>query len=144
MDVSGFINASTSPQYKQWEQAHGGTGHVNVNEMDRVIDLIQSQSFQTWLQSNPNGTVDQYLAYCQQIQSYHQSPQYQIQLLSEQIDELQGEVESLTEKSTELNSEISDKNDEISSLKGWLGTLSVASTILIIIIILLGIKLRRK
>ena len=140
MDVQGFINASTSPQYEQWKNAHPNASYT---EDESVVTLIQSSSFQSWLSSNPSGTVDQYLSQCQRQRDFLNSPQGQIQELMENIDALREDNIELTSEIDKLKTEIIDKDDTISSLHTSLSIFSTLSFVFFIAAVFLLIKLHK-
>ena len=137
MDVQAFINAYASPQFQQWKKAH-----PKGNESE-ILDLIQSLSFKSWVKSNPNGTVDQYLHHCQQLRQYRESPQYRIEVLEGQIEELRTGIQEMHKDNRALRMEISEKDDEISNLSSWRGSLAITTILFLLVSVFLYIRLKR-
>lgn len=137
MDVQAFIDAYMSPQYNQWKESHSGE---NDSE---ILNLIQSSSFQSWIKSNPQGTVDQYLRHTNQIRQYHQSPQYRIEILEAEVETLRSTIEGYRKDSNSLRIEISEKEDEISSLSSKCTILSISTLLLFIVAAFLFIRQRK-
>ena len=137
MDVQALLDAYMSPQYNQWKEVHPGE---NDSE---ILNLIQSSSFQSWIKSNPQGTVDQYLRHTNQIRQYHQSPQYKIEMLEAEVETLRSTIEEYRKDSNSLRIEISEKEDEISSLSTRCTILSISTLLFFIVAVFLYIHKRK-
>lgn len=135
MNIDLFLS---SPQYQQWKLTHP---NASYQEDWHIQDLVQSTSFQNWLQNNPKGTVDQYL---QAIREYKQSPEYQILELKSQIYYLNEDIEELNNEVSELKEEIEYKDEEIQSLSSANTALIVTSSVLFAAIIVLIIIRKRR
>lgn len=139
MDPEGLVRAVNSYVFKQWKQA---SSHVAPWGEFEVIDIIQSPQFQRWHAANPGGTIDQYYQHLCQVQAYHQSPQYQLQVLHDEIQSLELEIETLRDENEELREEIDDKYDKISYLQGLSTSFIIISLILLVLSIVLFTELK--
>ena len=105
MNVKAFIEAMDYPILKDWIERDANADY------EMGLMLIKTQHFKDWYQSHPHGTMEQYLVYRnQQVTAYYNSPQYRLQMLQEQIEDLNSNI-------TELKEEVQAKNDEIDDLK---------------------------
>lgn len=113
-------------------------GHRTNAEISEALYLVKSQHFKDWYACHPKGTMEQYLEYReQQIIAYRNSPEYQIQSLQEQIEELNTNI-------TELREEIQEQNDVIEGLNASLSQSRTFSLVLGFVSLSLLLLLFRK
>ena len=93
MDVELFIQGASTPAYQQWYEAHPNS---TPKEQESMAYFVMPDIFQNWQKAHPNGTVDQYLMEVRQKNMlYHNSGQYKIDQLEEEVNNLKTEIDYL-------------------------------------------------
>ena len=138
MDVQGFIEAISSPVFKQWENAKH---HDCPWDESHVIDVIMSSDFQYWLKSNPEGTIDQYYNHLCELKQYRESPEYKIKQLNQEVNSLTSQLSNLEDEIDDLKEEICEKEESISSLRT---TNYIISSVCFVLLIILLYKFLKK
>lgn len=114
-------------------------------DINSILDEMASPGYKSWLQSHPNGTLDEYHTFlAQQNWAYRQTPEYQIKSLKNEIENLNSDIQTLQSKIGELNLEIEDKDNTISNLQTYNQLLSISVGILILVSIIFTIIIRRR
>lgn len=130
MDVEAFIEAQNYPILQKWVMDKDGT------QIREVLRFVRTEQFQNWYKSNPKGTFDQYISYLKQKRlEYVNSPQYQIQVL-------QNQLENAIIENDEYQKSIKEKNEEIESLSEriFLYNVSLVSIFILLTLTILYIK----
>lgn len=130
MDVEAFIEAQNYPILQKWVMDKDGT------QIREVLRIVRTEQFQNWYKSNPKGTFDQYISYLKQKRlEYVNSPQYQIQVL-------QNQLENAIIENDEYQKSIKEKNEEIESLSEriFLYNVSLVSIFILLTLTILYIK----
>ncbi|WP_288511801.1 hypothetical protein [uncultured Prevotellamassilia sp.] len=130
MDVEAFIEAQNYPILQKWIMDKDGT------QIREALRIVRTQQFQSWYKSNPKGTFDQYISYLKQKRlEYVNSPQYQIQVL-------QNQLENAIIENDEYQKSIKEKNEEIESLSEriFLYNVSLVSIFILLTLTILYIK----
>jgi hypothetical protein len=141
MDVEGFINAETSSTYKQWQATHKSASY---EEEEHVIDIIMSQPFKDWLSANPNGTVDQYIAYCNQTNAYYNSPEYMLEQLQASVENLREDIRTIEDEKSQLTEELECVRESNARNTTFAICTSITTIIFLATTIFLLIKLRHR
>lgn len=114
-------------------------------DINAILDEMASPGYKSWLQSHPNGTLDEYHAFlAQQNLEHRQTPEYQIKSLKNEIENLNSDIHTLQSRIGELNLEIEDKDNTISNLQTYNQFLSISVGILILVSIVFAIKIWRR
>lgn len=123
MDVEAFIEAQKYPILQKWVMDKDGF------QTRKTLRIVRTQQFQDWYKANPKGTFDQYLVFLQQRRlEYVNSPQYQIMILQNQLEDANREIDKLQEN-------LDDKNEQIESLSESLNQYKIATFISLILLI---------
>ena len=123
MDVEAFIEAQKYPILQKWVM------DKDEFQIRKALRIVRTQQFQDWYKANPKGTFDQYLAFLQQRRlECVNSPQYQIIVLQNQLEDANREIDKLQEN-------LDDKNEQIESLSESLNQYKIATFISLILLI---------
>ena len=137
MNIDAFLEAAGTYAFKQWESTHS---NFTPEDMDEVIKVIQSSQFKAWQKDNPNGTIDQYYRYLRQVQAYHNSNEYKIEVLQDNVESMGQAVGTLREEVTVLQGEVK----ELNNLKSQNGLIIGISLFLFLISAILAFSLIKK
>lgn len=131
MDVEAFIEAQNYPILQKWVMDKDGS------QTREALRIIRTQQFQNWYKSNPKGTFDQYISYLKQKRlEYVNTPQYQIQVL-------QNQLENALIENDEYQKSIREKNEEIESLSETIFLYNVSLSVLFILLTLIILYVKR-
>lgn len=135
MNIIDLIN---SYAYNQWISTDH---HIAPWSNEQVQNIVLSSQFKSWEKTHPKGTVDDYYQHLRQEQAYHETPQYQIEVLQDQIDNYSYIINSLSTETSNLREEVSNMNYYISNIKTISCVSLLSSFFLIIFCVFLGWKL---
>ncbi len=139
MNVYAYIAAQEA--YENWVSSNP---NASTNTKKEAYDIAQSNAFEDWIYANPKGSLEQYMTLLRRQQTYHNSPQYQIDALEDQIISQEETIEYLQHEIKDMKEELSYLESENDDLSYYNNVWIVTSFIFLILTIVLSVVLYKR